>query len=84
MGPWSHGGRRNCSPHSPAPGPGFDIFEDIARFFDRELIGAAGGSDAIATRLVGVNYFVMGAEQVRDLGPWSVALGLLRVRATIM
>lgn len=37
MGPWVHGCRMNASAHSPSTKPAFDVFEDVARFWDAHL-----------------------------------------------
>jgi len=89
MGPWSHGARRNCSAHSPSPGPGFDVFEDIAQFFDDVLVNRTGHEQAGGTAGSGssnrsatpgetggsgtVSYFVMGSEEWRVAPQWPLA-----------
>ena len=62
LGPWSHGARKNCSAHSPLSKPAFDLYEDIARFWDSELLGA--GSANVS------HYFTMGSEKWNAAPTW--------------
>jgi putative CocE/NonD family hydrolase len=65
LGPWTHGGTDNVSPHARGPEP-FDLIGEILAFYDLHL-------KARPTRLAKappVQYFMMGAEEWRSDTQW--------------
>ncbi len=65
LGPWNHGGRRNCSPHSFGKAR-FDMPIELFRFFEHHLRGADTGLAAEKP----VHYFTMGEERWKAADTW--------------
>eukprot|EP00750_Incisomonas_marina_P024608 INCI5132.1.p1 GENE.INCI5132.1~~INCI5132.1.p1 ORF type:complete len:546 (+),score=104.63 INCI5132.1:570-2207(+) len=73
IGPWTHGARQTCSPwnRGQTTTPCFDIFEDVANFWDKHLREPAqaieGASDA------DVRVFTIGSEKWTFHKEWPAA-----------